>query len=195
MDNAQIPNIKVLLIGLSLLLLAGFGFYSWVGSGDPYTRSMSAAHRAFADADYEQALKAFIKARELRPVDYGSAFGQALSLMQLGLDGEALAAFTLALEAVPSSEEKAFLFANRGILHDREQRYPQALADYDLALGLSAKVTEGPGVVKRFMHNQAEKPPTIADRARFLRAELARPEGERQLSIPEQDARVYPYRQ
>jgi hypothetical protein len=46
----------------------------------------------------------------------------------------------------------------------------------------------------RFLRNQAERPPTIADRAAYLRAELAKPEGERRLRVPEVDARQRPYK-
>jgi hypothetical protein len=42
------------------------------------------------------------------------------------------------------------------------------------------------------LRNQPEAPPTIADRAAYLRAELAKPESERLLRMPELDA---PYKQ
>ena len=54
---------------------------------------------------------------------------------------------------------------------------------------------EGPHWLTRFLRNQPEAPPTIADRARYLRAELAKPEAERVLRMPEIDAQQRPYQQ
>ena len=44
-----------------------------------------------------------------------------------------------------------------------------------------------------FMRNQTERPPTIADRARYLKAELSKPEDERLLKMPALDARQRAY--
>ena len=41
---------------------------------------------------------------------------------------------------------------------------------------------------------QPEKPPTIADRAQYLKQELAKPETERVLKMPEQDQQQRPYK-
>ena len=46
----------------------------------------------------------------------------------------------------------------------------------------------------RFLRNQAERPPTIADRARYVREQLAKPEAERVLKDPVQDATQRPYK-
>jgi hypothetical protein len=45
------------------------------------------------------------------------------------------------------------------------------------------------------LRNQLEAPPTVADRAAYLRAELAKPEGERVLLVPEVDQQQRPYKQ
>ncbi|HXK57889.1 MAG TPA: hypothetical protein PLZ16_14720, partial [Gammaproteobacteria bacterium] len=58
---------------------------------------------------------------------------------------------------------------------------------------LEPKVAEGPGFLIRFMRNQTERPPTIADRARYLKAELSKPEDERLLKMPALDARQRAY--
>ena len=79
-------------------------------------------------------------------------------------------------------------YANRGILKDRMGDYHGALEDYQTAMRLEPEVTDGPGLLTRFMRNQPEKPPTIADRANYLHAQLAKPESERLLSLPEEDA-------
>jgi hypothetical protein len=56
-------------------------------------------------------------------------------------------------------------------------------------------IADGSHWLTRFLRKQAEAPPTVADRAAYLRAELAKPEGERVLLMPEIDAQQRPYRQ
>jgi len=79
-------------------------------------------------------------------------------------------------------------YANRGILKDRMGDYHGALSDYEQAMQLEPEVNEGPGLLTRFMRNQAEKPPAIADRVEYMKAELAKPASERVLNLPEEDA-------
>jgi tetratricopeptide (TPR) repeat protein len=84
--------------------------------------------------------------------------------------------------------------ANRGILKDRMGDYAGALEDYELALKHEPEVGEGPGFLTRFMRNQPEMPPTVADRARYLRQQLALPPSQRLLRLPEQDMEQRAYR-
>ena len=89
----------------------------------------------------------------------------------------------------------AATYANRGILLDTMGRHEEALADYTTALEIDREAAKGPHWLTRFLRNQPEAPPTIADRAAYLRAELAKPEGERLLRVPELDAQQRPYEQ
>ncbi|TVO69855.1 tetratricopeptide repeat protein [Sedimenticola selenatireducens] len=84
--------------------------------------------------------------------------------------------------------------ANRGILKDQLADYPGALADYQMSLKLAPEIQEGPGFLTRFMRNQPEKPPSIADRARYLKEQLAKPADERLLRLPEEDAKQRSYK-
>ena len=79
-------------------------------------------------------------------------------------------------------------YANRGILKDWMGDSRGALQDYDKALELEPEVAEGPGFLTRFLRNQPERPPSVSDRANYLRLELKKPESERRLHIPEIDA-------
>lgn len=85
-------------------------------------------------------------------------------------------------------------YANRGILRDRMADYPGALADYRAALKLAPEVQEGPGLVTRFLRNQPEPPPNIAQRADYLQQQMAKPASERLLSLPQADLKQRPYR-
>jgi hypothetical protein len=72
--------------------------------------------------------------------------------------------------------------------------YQGALTDYRLAMKLEPRVTEGPGRLTRFMRNQADMPPTVQDRARYLEQQLAKPGAEQLMRISEEDARQRPYK-
>jgi tetratricopeptide (TPR) repeat protein len=85
-------------------------------------------------------------------------------------------------------------YANRGILKDRMGDYPGALSDYRMAIRLEPKLTEGPGLLTRFMRNQPEKPPTVLDRARYLEEQLKKSEAERLLELSDEDVKQRPYR-
>lgn len=85
-------------------------------------------------------------------------------------------------------------YANRGILKDRMADYPGALADYRNALRLEPEVKDGPGLLTRFLRNQSQKPPSVADRARYLEQQLAKPEPDRLLRRPDEDIKQRPYR-
>jgi tetratricopeptide (TPR) repeat protein len=112
--------------------------------------------------------------------------------MQLERYPEAERAYS---EAIAREPEFAATYANRGILYDRTGRSDQAITDYEKALALDVELAEGPHWLTRFLRNQPEKPPSIADRAAYLRAELAKPEEQRLLSMPELDAEQRSYEQ
>lgn len=176
---------------IAILLIAGFIAFSiydgLIKGKDNYTLAMGAGHRYFEDGQYRDAITEFKSALEIRPGDPPANYGIAISQMQLGSNELALQFFSLAIEAEQDNKNKAFYFANRGILYDRMGQYQKALDDYKRALTLEPETAEGPGIISRLLHNQPEKPPTIADRARYLQAELAKPESERLLSVPEID--------
>ena len=110
--------------------------------------------------------------------------------MQMRRHAEAL---DLLDQLIAREPEYAPAYVSRGILKDRMGDYEGALADYERSLSLDAEVAEGPGLLTRFLRNQAEKPPTVADRAGYLRAQLAKPESERLLRMPDEDARQRSY--
>ena len=164
------------------------GFVRDTAAGD---RAFHAAEKFFEDGRYAQALAEYDQALTEDRDHIHALRGRARTLMQLGRDDEALAAFD---EAIAREPGFGATYANRGILHDRLGRYADAVADYDQALALDPDLAEGPGWLTRFLRLQPEKPPTIADRADYLRAELAKPESERLLRVPEVDEQQRPYK-
>lgn len=163
-------------------------FFRDVGPGE---HAYHAANRAFEDGDYARALREYEAALRADPDSIHALRGKARALLQLGRHAEALAAFDEAIRRDPAT---GATYANRGILLDRMGRHHEALADYERALELDPRLAEGPGWLTRFLRNQAERPPTIADRARYLREQLALPEEQRLLRVPELDAAQRPYK-
>lgn len=187
MDDQFYKTLKYIAIVLVVGFI-GFSIYDGLIKGkDEYSLTMGAAHRYFEDGQYERAIDEFRAVLESAPDDPPAIYGIAISQMQLDRNQKALDAFTQAIENAKNKKNKAFYLANRGILYDRMGQYRKALEDYKSALRLEPETAEGPGIISRLLRNQPEKPPTIADRARYLQSELAKPEEERVLSIPEID--------
>jgi tetratricopeptide (TPR) repeat protein len=157
----------------------------------PGETAFSAGNRAFEDGLFIDAINYYEEALNEVPDNLPSQRGIARSLMQLGRLDEALATFNKVIAKEP---EFAASYANRGILKDRLGRYQEALTDYERALSLEPELAEGPGFLTRFLRNQSEKPPTIADRARYLKEQLAKPESERILRVIEEDEKQRSYK-
>ncbi|MFP6758442.1 MAG: tetratricopeptide repeat protein [Alphaproteobacteria bacterium] len=183
---------KRVAVGLAIASIAWFLFDGLIAQRDPALDAQSAADRAFEDGDYGRALNLYTDRVALEPTNPFALRGVAQSLLQLGRLGEALTAFAAAIAAEP---DFGGTYANRGILHDRLGSYELAIADYARAMELDPEIAEGPHWMTRFLRNQSDAPPTIADRLGYLRAELAKPEDERVLRVPEEDAEQRPYQQ
>lgn len=191
------PTTRILKLVAIALVVAFVGwavydrFVVGVGPGD---MAYHAGSQAFEDGAYERAISEFQAALEQNPEHIPALRGLAISLHQAGRHDDALTVYEELL-SVARPEDVAVDYANRGILLDTMGRHEDALADYERALATNPEVAEGPHWLTRFLRKQPEPPPTIADRAAYLRAELAKPEAERVLRVPEVDARQRPYQQ
>lgn len=171
----------------------GWGLYdSFVLQRNPGDLAYLEGNQFFEDGQFERALEKYDEALATASRHLHAMRGRARSLMQLGRTAEALEAFDTVIALDP---EFAASYANRGILHDRMGRYEKAIADYEHALELDAELAEGPHWLTRFLRNQPEKPPGIAERAAYLREELAKPESERLLRVPDIDDQQRSYKQ
>ncbi len=192
MDNALLYNVL-----RAVALVLGVIFLVWILNDqffgrDPADIAWEDAERLFEDGSYERAELAFLEILEQDP-DHGFALtGLARARHLAGRHEKALATYN---EVLSRNPEEASTLANRGILLDTMGRHEQALADYRQALLINPDLADGPSWLTRFLRNQAESPPTIADRARFLEQQFAKPESERTLRIPEIDEAQRPYRQ
>ncbi len=188
------PVYKLLKLTAILLGAIFLGWMIWGGllqEQVPGQKTYEAANRYFEDANYQQAYDHYALALKEDPEMLPAMRGQARSLMQMGKYQEALEMFN---EVIYREPNFAPSYANRGILHDRMGQYRKAIADYEKSIELDAEMVEGPNWLTRFLRLQPEKPPTVADRAAYLRQELAKPESERVLRIPEEDAKQRSYK-
>jgi tetratricopeptide (TPR) repeat protein len=171
----------------------GWSIYdSMISPRNPGDLDYLEANTLFEDREYARALERYDAALAANPDHIFALRGRARSLMELGRSAEAMAAFDAAIAREP---DFGATYANRGVLNDRLGNYEKAIADYEHALALDPELAEGPHWLIRFLRNQPEKPPGIAERAAYLRAELAKPEGERLLRVPELDAKQRSYKQ
>ena len=192
MDDRLTRLLKLVAIAM-VVAFVGWAVYEkvFVGSA-PGDYAYHAANNLFEDGFYERAAAGYRDALAEAPGHLHALRGLARSLHKMGAHDEALAVYDRAIVQAP---EFAGTWANRGILLDTMGRHEEALVDYTKALRLDPSIANGPHWLTRFLRNQAEAPPTVADRAAYLRAELAKPEDERLLMVPEIDARQRPYKQ
>lgn len=185
---------KILTTAVILVIVVSLGmlFYQAIKSDPPPGQvALLAADRAFADGHYERALNNYKDSLDADPERVESMRGMARTLLQKEKLEEAIIYFNMAIEQEP---EFAGTYANRGIAYDRMGEHELALRDYELALHLDPSTGDGPGWITRLLHMDAAGQPTVKDRAAYLREQLALPEEERLLSVPEEDQAQRTYR-
>ncbi len=165
--------------------------------GDYATRR---GDQRLADREWANAAAWFDKALAEAPDHAGAAMGKAIALLNMGEADAAEAAFSRLIDRLNERTAAggeaaqrwrgmlAAAHANRGIIRDRAGRSAEALADYRAALTIDAGAVSGPGITQRIISGNAH-PSSVAKRAAFLERQLALPEAERRLLIPEVDAR------
>jgi tetratricopeptide (TPR) repeat protein len=147
-----------------------------------------------SDGKYEEALAKFAEALRASPNHRGALMGRAIAFLQAERYDEAEAELTYLIafltENVAADDATgigvlAAAYANRGILYDRIGRYEEALRDYQKALKIDPGAVSGPGIMHKVILHA--RPSTVADRARYLEEQLALPEDQRLLRVPEID--------
>ena len=192
MDDRLYNTLKWVAIALGLAWVTWAFYDAFLRSEHPHAIGLETGNKYFADGYYEQALAEFESILHEDPQNFDALRGVARSLMQLGRNEAALRAFD---DVIARQPEFGPAYANRGILNDRMANYRAAIRDYEKAAALDAELNEGPHWLTRFLRNQPEQQATIVERARYLRAQLALPEDQRVLRVPEMDARQRPYDQ
>ena len=185
-------NALTAIIGLTALFIFGYYYFQFMShESTPGENMFRLANKYLEDGKNDEALKAFDEVVAKYP-DYIEAYmGRAITLMQLQEYEKSRRDFNRALAL---DENFAAAYANRGILNDRMGEYRAAITDYRKAIELNPELTEGPGLIWRFLRNVSEKPPSIKDRADYIEEELKKPESERLLRVSEVDAEQRMYK-
>ena len=154
------------------------------------------------DGDNDAAVERFNAALAVSPDHRGALIGRALAFLQAGRHEEAEAEFTYLIDYLQKNLQSdditgvavyAAAYSNRGILYDRTGRYEEALADYIQALRIDEGAIDGPGIVDKVIYG-TPRPATVRKRALYLQRQLALPEDQRILRMPEKDAEQRMYK-
>jgi tetratricopeptide (TPR) repeat protein len=154
------------------------------------------------DGKYDAAIERFEAALAVSPDHRGALMGKGIAYLQSDRPTQAEAVFTHLIDMLPGTLAAddatgrgvlSGAYANRGILRDRLGRHEAALADYRQALAIDAEAVEGPGLLHRILYGNAH-PATVRQRAGYLQQQLALPESERNMRLPEADARQRMYK-
>lgn len=183
--------IALLLLGFLLAAGAVFVYGRVFAVDNPGDYRVRTGNYRLEDGLFEDALDEFRMAIEANPDHPGAYLGMGTTLLQMNRLEESIEAFDRCIALDP---EMAPAYADRGIARDRLGDYERALADYRTALALDPKLAKGPGWLWRFLHNVSQEPPSILDRADYIEAELAKPEAERLLRLPEEDEKQRMYK-
>lgn len=149
------------------------------------------------DGKLDEALTKFNEALAATPDHRGALMGRALVHIRAERYADAQAELTYLIKFLNRTLEPeditgigvlAAAYANRGIIHDRQGRYPQALADYVEALKTDEGTLDGPGLFDKIIYGTAE-PSTVRKRAQYIHEQLQLPPEKRLLRVPEIDAR------
>lgn len=192
MDDRLTRVLKIIAISMAVGFVGWAVYEKFFGETEPGDFAYHAANTLFEDGAYDRAAASYREALAEAPGHVHALRGLGRSLHKMGNHDQALVIYD---EAITLDAGFAGTYANRGILLDTVGRHEEALVDYTRALELDPEVSDGPHWMTRFLRNQAEAPPTIADRAQYLRAELAKPVAERLLRLPEDDTGQRPYKQ
>lgn len=201
-------NPKVLrrfIIYMGVATVAMFTVWAVVGGyfdrppGDYYTEK---GDINLSDGHYDAALEDFNKALQEAPNHRGALMGRALVFIFRKDYDQATAELTYLIGYLEKNLEPndhtgraalAAAYANRGIIHDRQGQYREALADYVQSLKIDSGAVEGPDWIDKLLYGNPH-PSTVRDRARYLYEQLQLPEAQRVMRIPELDAEQRPYK-
>ena len=204
-DFTEPRVLRRFIILMGILTFGGFTFWAVTGnfvqapSGD-YEVRQGDIH--LGDKKYDKALERFNAALSVSPDHRGALMGRALVFLQSERYTDAEAEFSYMIKYLQANLDPdditgiavyAAAYANRGILYDRTGRYEKALADYIQALKIDEGAIEGPNLVNRIIYG-TPRPSTIRLRAVYMLKQMALPEPERLLCVPEKDAEQRMYK-
>jgi len=173
------------------LVLFGYLIYDHYAHFGPGDVKYIDANNLFMDGEYEHAATFYNDALRQNPRHVFALRGLANAYTQMKRFDEALTAIAAVIRLEP---ENACNYATEGVIYDRSGRHEKAMADYQRAVDGCPAATKGMHWLDRLLYNVHERPPTVADRLAYLKAQMRLPAGERVLSVPEVDEQQRPYK-
>ena len=161
-----------ILILVMFSLWALWEMYAKEAPGDYATRE---GDIRLSERNYEEALASFNRALRERPNHRGALMGRALVFIKTKQYDKAFAELTYLIDFLKKNLEPddptglglmAAAYANRGIVHDTNGRYKEALADYIEALKTDQGALDGPGSSTRSSTARRTRPRCAT--ARFI---------------------------
>lgn len=170
----------------------GYEGYTHFAGMEPGDVAYIDGNNLFKDRHYERAAGYFKQALDEDPRHLPALRALANSYAQLKRYDEAL---TVIEQAIRLDPKFGGHYAIRGIIYDHTGKYELAMADYERSLKLDPEVADGMHWLDRLLYNVQERPPTVADRLRYLKEQMALPPNKRVLRVPELDEKQRPYEQ
>jgi len=195
--NPQVVRRFIVLMAVATFVM--FSFWALVknfNSDPPGDFEVREGDIRLGNGRYEKALERFTAALGIMPNHRGALMGRALAYLQTARNTEAEAEFTYLIDYLKKSLEAdditgfalhAAAHTNRGILYDRTGRYEKALADYIAALKIDEEALRGPNLLEKVIYG-TPRPALVRGRAIYLQKQLALPEDQRLMRVPEKDA-------
>ena len=216
MNLKDFTNPKVLhrfIILMALLTFGGFTFWAVTGT---YLQSPQGDYEVrqgdilFGDGEYDAALDRFNLALKKSPDHRGALMGRGLVYLQSERYTDAEVEFTYLIKYLEANLESdditgiavyAAAYANRGTMYNRmgcrlggtSAHFEKAFADYVQALKIDEGAIDGPNLIERVIYG-TPRPSTIRLRAVYMQKQLALPESERLLCLPEKDSKQRMYK-
>ncbi|MEE9318753.1 MAG: tetratricopeptide repeat protein [Rhodospirillales bacterium] len=207
MNLKAFTNPRVVRRFIILMAVATFGMVTWAVlknyvQAPPGDYEVRQGDILLGDGKYAEAIERFNAALDAMPDHRGALMGRALVFLQTERYADGEAEFTYLIKYLRENLEPdditgiavlAAAYTNRGILYDRTGRYEKALADYIEALKVDEGAVDGPGLVDKVIYG-TPRPATVRQRAIYLTEQLALPEDQRVLRMPEKDAEQRMYK-
>ena len=208
MNLKMFASPRVLRRFVILLALATFVMFTFWAVVRSYVQAPTGDYEVrqgdilLSDGKHEAALERFNAALAVSPDHRGAVMGRGLVFLQSERYIDAEAEFTYLIEFLRDNVEAndatgiavhAAAYTNRGIIYDRTGRYEKALADYIEALKIDEGAVDGPSLIDRVIYG-TPRPATTRQRAIYLIEQLALPEDQRVLRMPEKDAEQRMYK-
>jgi len=189
-QRLSVQHLRVLAI-ISTVIVLGVLAWDHIRHRNPNAAIYQAAADAFDDGNWSRARDLFRTVITAEAGNLGARRGLANSLVQMAQFDAALRTMN---EVIAAEPDNGCNYATRGIIQDHRGRHTLAIGDYDRAVRACPDAINGMSWMRRVLTNTHEQPPTISERLGYLRRQMALPQDQRVLRVPELDDAQKPWK-